>query len=143
MGRASDTHSPAENSKNPLPQGRFLLYRGYVRFWTAAKHARGFGKLAVTGLMFFLWLGTFSVAASPQLHQLLHKDAHNLNHHCLITQLKQYSPLAGAPTAIIPAPAQAALSPLFSETQFLASFDYQVSFSRGPPALFSSKTVVG
>jgi hypothetical protein len=95
-------------------------------------------------MMLFLWLGTFALAASPQLHQLLHRDAQDLNHHCLITQIKQHSLLSGAPTALTPAPPPVGLGSIVCpDSQFLPTFDYRLFFSRGPPSGSSSKTVVG
>ena len=133
--------SPKISPCIPFPP---VLYNSCVRFWTASKRQRGIGKLAVAGTMLLLWLGTFALAASPQLHRLLHQDAQNLNHHCLITQIKQHSLLAVAATAMAPAPPPVGLgSVCCPASQFLPAFDYQVSFSRGPPAIFSSNKVVG
>jgi len=114
-----------------------------VKFWTASKRHRAFGKLAATGAMLFLWLATFALAASPQLHQLLHQDAQSLNHHCLITQIKQHSLLSSAPTALAPIPPPVGLgSVCCPDSQFLPTFDYCLFFSRGPPSIFSSNPVV-
>ncbi len=94
--------------------------------------------------MLLLWLGTLALTASPQLHSLLHRDAQNLDHNCLVTQIQRGSLLAGL-VAII-----ALLAPLTvvgvtwrANTQILPSFDYRLAPSRAPPFGFSSKTVVG
>jgi len=115
-----------------------------VKFWTTSKRQRGVGRVAVVGLMLLLWLGTFALAASPQLHRLLHNDSQNLNHQCLITQLKQHSLLAGSPIVLAPAaPPVDAASACSADPQFLPTSDYRISPSRAPPSTLSSNTVVG
>ena len=121
-----------------------VLYKLCVKFWTASRHRRDVGKVAVTYSMLLLWLGTFALAVSPQLHRLLHHDAQSLNHHCLITQIKQQSLTAGAPAALAPVLPPAGLDWVCCpKSQFLATFDFRICFSRGPPAAFSSDSVVG
>src|SRR5438067_1020627 len=102
------------------------------------------GRFAIVGLMLSLWLGSLAVAACPELHQLLHRDAQNLDHHCLITQIKQHSLLAGFTLILTPLQPSATFQ-LFrcAESQFVPVFDYQACLSRGPPSVFSSTTVVG
>ena len=94
--------------------------------------------------MLMLWLGTFALTALPQLHQLLHKDAQALNHHCLITQLQQHLLMAGSAVAFVPA---APITDLPSsppvEFQFLPTRDHRLSLSRAPPAFSPFATVVG
>jgi hypothetical protein len=121
-----------------------MLYKRCVKFWTACGHRRSIGKSAVTCSMLLLWLANLALAVSPELHQLLHQDAQNLSHQCLITQIKQHSLIAGAPAAITPVPPPAGLNSVCcAESQFVPSSDFRLSFSRGPPAAFSSNTVVG
>src|SRR5438477_62468 len=94
--------------------------------------------------MFLLWLGTFLLAASPQLRRLLHADAQNANHHCLVTQIKQHSVLSVVSTVSAPvvAPPVFALRP-WPAFQFISATDLRLSPSRAPPFLFSSSTVAG
>src|SRR5207247_10870896 len=114
-----------------------MLYTHCVKFWTASKRQRDVSKLVVTCSMLFLWLATFALAVSPQLHRLLHQDAQSLNHHCLITQIKQHSLIAGAPAALAPVPPPAGLDSICCpESQFVATFDFRICFSRGPPSAF-------
>ena len=121
-----------------------MLYRDRVKFWTASRHRRDVGKLAVTYSMLVLWLATFALAVSPQLHRLLHQDAHNLNHHCLITQIKQQNLIAGTPAALQVEASLDGFDVVASfDEQFVSSFDFRASFSRGPPSFSSSKAVVG
>jgi hypothetical protein len=119
-------------------------YERKVKFWSTSRHPRWGGRLAVAGLMLLLWLGTFALTVSPELHHLLHQDSQGPNHNCLITQIQQHPLLAGfaAITAPVPAPvAVAAACP--AEVHFLPARDYRLSLSRAPPSLFSSPTVVG
>jgi len=84
--------------------------------------------------MLVLWLGTFALAASPQLHRLLHQDAPGPNHQCLITQLQQQPLLAGV--AVVSAPAMA-LGPMLSVAPAVCQFspvrDCRLAPSRAPP----------
>ena len=117
-----------------------MLYKGCVKFWTASRHQQDIGKLAVTYSMLLLWLASFALAASPQLHRLLHQDAHNLNHHCLITQIKQQDLAAGCPVALEAAPLIGGFGLVVAlDQQCVSSFDFRVSFSRGPPSLLLQK----
>jgi hypothetical protein len=109
----------------------------------SARH-RQLSKFSVGGLMLALWLVTCAVAASPQLHALLHKDAQTPQHYCLFTQLSQHSITASSGIVIAPDPA-----PLVghgvrvTETEFLPSFDFVISDGRAPPFNSSSFAVVG
>jgi len=121
-----------------------MLSRDCVKFWTASRRRRDIGKLAVTYSMLVLWLATFALAVSPELHRLLHQDAHNLNHQCLITQIKQQDLSASCAVVLQVPPAIDGFGLASSlDEQFVASFDFGVSLSRGPPSISSAKAVVG
>jgi hypothetical protein len=94
--------------------------------------------------MLLLWVGTFALTVSPELHRLLHQDSQGPNHNCLITQIQQHPLLAGVATIAVPVSAPAAVATILrAEVRFLPACDYGVSPSRAPPFLFSSPTVVG
>ena len=115
-----------------------------VKFWSTSKHPRWGGRLAVAGLMLVLWLGTFALTVSPELHHFLHPDAQRPDHNCLITQIQQHPLLAGFATITAPAPVPVAVEMVWrAEVQFVPACDYRLSPSRAPPFLFSSPTVVG
>jgi len=121
-----------------------MFYKDIVKFWKTSKQQPGVGRFAVSILMLLLWLGTFALAASPQLHRLVHPDAQNLDHHCLITQVQQHLLLAAFAAVVVPV----AVSPEPASTcreafQFLPACDYGVSPSRAPPSFISSLVVVG
>jgi hypothetical protein len=86
--------------------------------------------------MLFLWIATFALTVSPELHHLLHQDSQGSSHTCLITQLQQHQLLAGFTLVSAPVPALAiAARACAAEVQFLATIDYRLSPSRAPPAL--------
>jgi hypothetical protein len=94
--------------------------------------------------MLALWLGTFAVSASPQLHRLLHPDAQSASHQCVVTQVKDHLLLSASPPVTAPVPEfQSFVLACFSETNFPGERDYRLPPSRAPPSLFSSATVVG
>ena len=121
-----------------------MHYKQRVKFWGTSRHPRWGGRLAVAGVMLLLWVGTFALTVSPELHHLLHQDAQGPNHNCLITQIQQHPLVAGfaAITAPLPAPVVGAVV-CRAEVQFVPAYDYRLSPSRAPPSLFSSPTVVG
>ena len=121
-----------------------VLYKFIVKFWPTSRRQRKAGRFAVAGLMLGLWLVTFAMTVSPQLHRWLHDDAQSAGHHCLVTQLQQGPLLAGLAPALMPsAPLMAVPAPGFPEFQFFSDFDYRLSPSRAPPSLIPTTTVVG
>lgn len=115
-----------------------------VHLGLASKRHRSVARFTLVGLVLALWVATSAIAASPQLHQLLHQDAQHLNHYCLYTQLSQHSFLADfTPTLAPEPPASTTRAPSLSSSESLPSFDYVVSHGRAPPALSSSTAVAG
>ena len=98
----------------------------------------------MASLMLILWLGTTALAASPQLHHLLHKDSKSATHECLVTLLSKSQLLAGGTATFV-----LVLAPIFfgllliAESSHFSIVDYRLSPSRAPPANLSSSTVVG
>jgi hypothetical protein len=85
-------------------------------------------------LMLALWLGTYALTASPQLHRLLHEDAPGLSHHCLVTQIQQHPLLVSLAAALVPlAMLCALLTPAWAVSQFCPVRDYRLPTSRAPP----------
>src|SRR5439155_17709906 len=119
-----------------------VVYKNKVKFWTATKRQHGVGKCAIAGLMFSLWFGTVLLAVSPQLHQLLHSDARNPDHHCLVTQIKEHSMLSSCSAVALPAPPPKAIGPVpCAEFRFPPAKKHRLTHSRAPPSPFSSVTV--
>ena len=87
--------------------------------------------------MLSLWAAVFTLELSPQIHLLLHEDAQNPAHTCLVTQFQHHLLLPVFATAIaLPIPD---LSVTFigyvGVFQFHPSYDYRLSPSRAPPAV--------
>lgn len=106
---------------------------------------RGIGKILAVSLMLVLWLGTTALAASPQLHHLLHKDSKSATHECLVTLLSKSQLLAGSAATFV-----LALVPIFfgllliAESSHFSIIEYRLSPSRAPPALcYTPSMVVG
>jgi len=114
-----------------------------VKFWTTSKRLRNVGGPAAV-LMLLLWLSTFALAASPQLHNLFHRDAQNVSHQCLITQLHQQPLWVGFALPVAPVAAPAVVT-LAGRTDFQAfpHSDLRLSPTRAPPAGGTSIPVVG
>jgi hypothetical protein len=94
--------------------------------------------------MFALWLGTFLLASSPALHQLLHADAQSSSHHCVVTQVREHSILSIGTEAVIPqAPTSEITSSVPEQVQFNFAPDRRLSPSRAPPSGFLSAAVAG
>jgi hypothetical protein len=95
-------------------------------------------------LMLLLWVVTAALAASPQLHGLLHPDAQNGDHHCAVTVLQQQSLLSVAPVVVLPLePPQGLEVVLRPESRLLVSHDCPLLPGRAPPFLFPSTVAVG
>ena len=120
-----------------------MLYKHSVKFWTSKRQHRT-GKFAAVSLMLWLWVGTFALAASPELHRLLHQDAQNPSHHCLVTQVQQQPLLAGLVSSVAPAGPPALIEWVRSESfEFLPAVNPRLHPVRGPPSVISSIPVVG
>jgi len=83
----------------------------------------------------FLW--TLALGASPQLHQLVHKDANRAEHNCAVTMIASGSydhathpPLVSAPVPAIQFSEIPALIPCWVQSPFLGA----CIFEHAPPA---------
>ena len=83
----------------------------------------------------FLW--TLALGASPQLHQLVHKDANRAEHNCAVTMIASgsYDHAAHPPLISVPVPSVhfskiPALTPQWVESPFLGA----CIFEHAPPA---------
>jgi hypothetical protein len=99
-----------------------------------ARSLHGAAIRAAAGGMLSLWLGIFALTACPQLHELLHKDAQNPEHQCLITQIQHHQLLAGSIPVSAPVLSPAELDPIRPvEFQLFPASDYRLSPGRAPP----------
>jgi hypothetical protein len=86
--------------------------------------------------MFWLWAALCALEASPALHRLLHNDALNPGHSCLVTQFQNHLLLSGFVAAAAPLmPEASALLAACGDFQFRPSHDYRLPPSRAPPAV--------
>jgi len=105
---------------------------------------RGLGRILLVGLMLLLWLGTATLAVSPQLHQKLHKDSKSASHECVVTLLSKSHLLAGGGGSVL-----LVLIPVFfglllvAESFHFSVIDFRLSPSRAPPLTSASLPVVG
>jgi len=115
-----------------------------VQLCCKTNRLRGIGKILVVSLMLVLWLGTTALAASPQLHHLLHKDSRSTTHECLVTLLSKSQLLAGGAATFV-----LVLTPVFfgllliAESSHFSLIEYRLSPSRAPPVQLASNTAVG
>jgi hypothetical protein len=76
------------------------------------------------------------LAASPALHQMLHNDANQASHECVVTLLQKHQVCGDSP-----APLLLGFTPTFTfsapcvATPVLSQFDYSSAPSRAPPAV--------
>ena len=119
-------------------------YCNNVTRWTKSGVRRNLASCAAALVMLLLWLASFAIAASPQLHRLIHNDAQDATHRCVATMISQQSVMAGTPVSgVVPPVSFVIRSSCFADFQFLPSFDYVINDGRAPPSSFSSTTVVG
>jgi len=106
---------------------RLQMERLFARLRTA-------GRIAGVVTLVVLWLGVMGAASSEQFHQLLHADAHQTSHDCVVTQLaKGQVFLVVLPLiALAVAAPRPKLLPHF-QTRVPAETDLRLLPSRGPP----------
>ena len=114
---------------------RGALLQSRVKFWTMPKRQRNGRHLAAVAVMFSLWVAMWALEVSPELHRLLHDDAQSPGHTCLVTQFQHNLLLSGFAAATAPPLPAVSYAPLIcGDLQFLPSYDYRLTPSRGPPA---------
>jgi hypothetical protein len=103
------------------------------RFARSRNHGRAF--VAVCVFAAFLW--ALALSASPQLHQLVHKDANRVEHNCAATMITSgsydhavQSPLLDAPATAVQFSKIAALTSCWVQSPFLGA----CIFEHAPPA---------
>jgi hypothetical protein len=86
--------------------------------------------------MVSLWVAMCALEVSPDLHRLLHRDAQNPGHNCLVTQFQNQSLLSGfVAAAAPPLPEVSGLLVGSADFQSPLSYDYRLPPSRAPPAV--------
>jgi len=80
-------------------------------------------------------LALAALAASPALHQTLHHDAGQSDHHCAITVFSGGRIDLVSLPALVVKPAEFAVVTLLPQTLVLPAPDHQLLPGRGPPVL--------
>jgi hypothetical protein len=115
-----------------------------VKIWVKPQARQDPGGVAVVVLMLALWVGSVALTVSPQLHGLLHDDAHSATHSCLVTHLQQYTVLAGTGGITVSNPSTDCSGiAAFADFPLLSRIDYRLSPSRAPPSAPFATTVEG
>ena len=92
--------------------------------------------MAAVAVMFSLWVAVCVLQVSPELHRLLHKDAQNPGHNCLVTQFQNHSLLSGFAAAVAPSmPEVPGLVICCGDFHFRPAHDYRLPPTRAPPAV--------
>lgn len=92
----------------------------------------------MAALMLALWFGLIGLASSEHLHQLVHPDAHHVQHECLVTFLHKSLLLHAAAIIEAPAPVFACfVLAMLAERRVFESIDLRLDGSRAPPLVSS------
>ena len=84
--------------------------------------------------MLLLWLGSFALAASPQLHHWLHEDSDNPTHDCFVVQLQQQPLLSDSLPLMVAAPSHSVLQlTVCGDLEPISPPRHLFSPSRAPP----------
>ena len=101
-----------------------------------AAHQRKASRRAAVAVMVSLWVTLWALEVSPDLHRLLHDDAQNPDHQCLVTQFQHHQLLSGFVAAAAPAlPETAPALTGSADVHFYPSSDYRLTPSRAPPSV--------
>jgi hypothetical protein len=121
-----------------------MPYLNSVQFGLKTKDRRGVARVLIVSLMLLLWLLTAALAASPDLHHLLHPDSKSATHECLVTLLSKSQLLGGGAAGCALAPVPIIFASLrIIESSPSSGVDLRLSPSRAPPVLPASITVAG
>ena len=74
-----------------------------------------------------------ALAAAPGLHERLHHDAHQADHHCAITALAAGKIHLASATPVISRPAPDIIAAVLPPTPVYFAVDYQLLPGRAPP----------
>ncbi|MGZ4973497.1 MAG: hypothetical protein ACXWDN_12120, partial [Limisphaerales bacterium] len=73
---------------------------------------------------------------SPSLHQLLHQDANQASHECVVTLMQKQQVCGEAPAPLLIACAETiSFYPHLRSITLVSQVDYSLAASRGPPVI--------
>ncbi len=91
--------------------------------------------MVAAAVMLLLWAAMCVLEVSPELHLLLHKDAQDPAHNCLVTQCQNHALLSGFVAAAAPsAPETPGVVVCRSHSDSPAPPDHRLPPGRAPPA---------
>ncbi|MBI1839345.1 MAG: hypothetical protein HYR88_00640 [Verrucomicrobia bacterium] len=138
------TLSVGPKFKQALAPSDGPLYRSDVRRILPSRPGHPLWRSIVGGCLLALWLLSTLMAASPDLHALLHPDAQSSSHECFITQLHRQDVDCPAVTQFVLPPPQPGLLLTLHESQAaLPSNALSEPRDRGPPSTRSSQSERG
>ena len=113
-----------------------MFDRGGLRSNTIFGLRSASGRIAVALLMLGLWFGLVGLSTSEHLHQLVHPDAHHVQHECLVTFFHNGLLLYAAGLTAAPAAVFACFALVFLAGRTVCeSIDIRLDGSRAPPVL--------
>jgi hypothetical protein len=93
-------------------------------------------RAIVSTLLIAAVLFSALLAVSPSLHQLLHQDANQSTHECIVTMMQKNQVCGDAPAPLLVGFISAfSFSNPIAETPALSQVDYSSTDSRGPPVV--------
>jgi hypothetical protein len=113
------------------------LLANRLKLLSLSKRQRSGSRLVAAIVMLSLWAAVCALEISPRLHRLLHDDAQNPAHNCLVTQFQHHLslPVFAAAAALTLPELPAILTGCSDDFQFRSPYDYRLSPSRAPPAV--------
>ena len=97
----------------------------------------------LSALLTALWLGVLLAGSSPQIHHLLHADAHAPEHSCAIEHFSHSSVLFSPEAGIVVPPEALSVSAQQLRGFLCLSCGFLLPLSRGPPSFANSQAAAG
>ena len=105
----------------------------------AKHHFKKFGKPALAALLVGLVLLIDAMAACPALHEMIHKDADEADHHCAVTMFAQGKVESATCEIIIPEPTVLIETVQYFTFSIFSPAIENLPQGRAPPAVVSSQ----
>ncbi|MGZ5530111.1 MAG: hypothetical protein ACXWJB_15655 [Limisphaerales bacterium] len=97
---------------------------------------RGLAAAFMSALLCAVVLFSALMAVSPSLHQLLHQDANQASHECVVTLMQKQQVCGEAPAPLLIACAETiSFYPHLRSITLVSQVDYSLAASRGPPVI--------
>ena len=103
----------------------------------AKRHFKKFGKPALAASLIAMILLLDAMAACPALHEMIHKDADEADHHCAVTMFAQGKIDSATCEIIIPEPTILIETPQYFTFFIFSPAIENLPQGRAPPAVVS------